>query len=106
MEKKITNIQQILPLLESVVKLQVSLFIVAEDVESKELIMFVVNKFQDRIKICAVKAPSFSSNSKGTMQDLPVLTSRIVVSEEFGMKLEEVTLDKLGKLKKNNNQQE
>merc|ERR1719327_525672 len=99
-EKKVSNLQQILHLLEPIVKNQSALLIVSEDVEGEALAALVLNRLRASIKVCAVKAPGFGDNRKATMQDISILTGGTVISEEIGMKIENVTPEQLGGCKR------
>jgi len=98
-DKKISNIQEILPVLEQIVQTGSKLLIIAEDVEGEALTTLVINKLRGTFTVCAVKAPGYGDRRKAMLQDIAILTGGTVISDELGLDLKEATLEQLGRAK-------
>src|SRR5436190_23303997 len=99
-EKKLSQLQELLPLLEAVVQAAKPLVIIAEDIEGEALATLVVNKLRGGLKVAAGKAPGFGDRRKAMLEDLAIVSGGQVISEDLGIKLESVTLDMLGRAKR------
>ena len=98
-DKKITNIQEILPLLEQIVQSGKKLLIIAEDIEGEALTTLIVNKLRGTFSVCAVKAPGYGDRRKAMLEDIAILTGGTVISEEVGLELKDATMEQLGRAK-------
>lgn len=99
-EKKLSNLQELLPLLQTVAKAQKSLLIIAEEVDGEALATLVINRMRGTLPCCAVKAPGFGDSRKAIMQDIAVLTGGKLISEDLGLKLDSITMEDLGNAKR------